>query len=111
MSAKIEPGLEVGAERWPYAGAHPDCWGRPHRGVVLDQTDPRAWSGSIAFPREPGRGEVLEHLIKVGWSEDEVPVAWEFGRVYWERVENLKPYDEDVRAWERAREERRNGQA
>jgi len=41
-------GAEVGAQRWPYHAAHPDCWWRPWKGVVLALDDPRAWSRTIA---------------------------------------------------------------
>jgi hypothetical protein len=98
------PGTLVGASRWPNAHAHPDAWGRPWRGEVLDVTDPRAWAFTLAFPnRTPGRGEVLSHLLRVGFASEAVPVAWEFGRVYWERAGSLRPYEEDEAAWAGAR--------
>lgn len=96
-------GSEVGVNRWPSTHAHPDAWGRPWRGTVLAPEDPRAWAGTLAFPSgAPGRGEVLAHLLRVGWPEGVVPVLWEFGRVYWERAGSLRPYAEDAAAWEAA---------
>jgi len=71
-----KPGTLVGAGRWPWAGAHYDCWGKPWSGTVLAPDDPRAWHGTLAFPCRaeggmPGSGplpsqeEVREHLLRV----------------------------------------------
>jgi hypothetical protein len=99
-------GTEVGAKRWPGTG------GRPWRGVVLAEDDPRAWTGTLAFPNEdqpPTREEAAAHVAKCRaggyWSGEKVPVLWDFGdetRAYWERLEHLRPYADDVAAWEAA---------
>ncbi len=102
----VEVGSLVGAERWPGAfGNHPDGWGRPWSGVVLAVDDPRAWKGTIAFGHVeglPAQEAVTKH---VAWCESEglmgesVPVAWEFGKVYWEPVAGLRAFEEDMRRW------------
>lgn len=106
----MQVGDVVGAERWPYSGAHPDCWGQPWSGVVLAVNDPRAWTNTLRFRGIPSqkavdawiaelqaRGEVMRH----------VPVLWDFGshglRVWWEQADRLRPYHEDVEAWKVAR--------
>lgn len=103
----MEVGTKVGAKRWPYHAAHPDCWGKPHAGIVLSPRDPRAWQGTMAFgDRLPSHEEVDAH---VDWIEANVPdrrptlpVEWDFdGRkeVYWESVQNLRPYAVDLEEW------------
>jgi hypothetical protein len=97
-------GTRVGAERWPYHAAHPDCWGKPLAGTVLDKADPRAWAGSLAFPgSNPDPKAVRAHVERqeaAGFLQDgKVPVAWDFGKVYWERTEKLRTYEADVAAW------------
>ena len=48
-------GVEVGCRyRWPQDGSHPNCWQPPLKGVVLEQSDPRAWMGTLAFPCRDG---------------------------------------------------------
>lgn len=103
-------GTPVGAKRWSYAGAHPDCWGTPWRGVVLALNDPRAWENTLAFPgRLPGHLEVDEHVAQHTFS-GRTPVLWDFGSAglqsHWERTASLRPYADDLAAWERARAER-----
>lgn len=93
------------------ASAHPDCWGRPWGGVVLEQTDPRAWAGTTAFPDEyPNPLAIACHVARCesqGLLDDRIPVFWDFGRVWWERPEAIRPYDEDQAAWRIAREAKR----
>jgi hypothetical protein len=107
----LAPGTIVGAERWPYHHAHPDAWGRPWAGELLAQDDPRAWQGSIAFSaRRPGRDAVRRH---VAWCransegfDDRVPVLWDFGgekKVYWTDRADVRPYTDDLSAWQEAR--------
>lgn len=70
----MKPGTQVGAERWPYDHAHPDCWQRPLAGEVLEVTDPRAWANTIAFPvaisrtRLPSRATLRDANMRVGWT-------------------------------------------
>lgn len=103
----MEIGTKVGAKRWPNHAAHPDCWEKPHAGVVLSPRDPRSWEGTMAFgSRLPTQAEVDAH---VDWIEADVqkreptlPVEWDFwGRkeVYWETVSSLRPYAQDLAAW------------
>lgn len=103
----MKPGANVGAKRWPYAAAHPDCWEQPWSGTLLALDDPRAWAGTIAFPEaQPTRAAVRRHLAKSEPSE-RVPVLWDFGAiglvVQWEQGASLRPYEADVAAWETAR--------
>jgi hypothetical protein len=92
-------------QRWPLSAAHPDCWGLPWKGTVLAPDDPRAWAGTLAFPRgEPEPEAVRAHLARhPGLAVRSVPVLWEFGQVDWERREALRPYLQDVAAWEAER--------
>ena len=62
---KVKVGDRVGAGRWPYSHAHPDCWGKPWAGVVLSETDPRAWANTLAFPvSSPDPAAVKEHVAE-----------------------------------------------
>ncbi len=108
--ASLPIGAAVGARRWAYNAAHPRCWLKPWRGVLLAQTDPRAWRNSVAFPTlRPNREAVAAH---VAWCRSwggmkTVPVLWDFGArgkvVYWERPENVRAYADDMAEWERER--------
>lgn len=101
-------GTKVGARRWPYASAHPDCWQQPWAGIVLDQADPRAWAGTIAFPfPEANICPLMVACHVTTLLDDKIPVLWDFGdhaRVYWEDAKHLRSYEEDVAAWQAARE-------
>ncbi len=85
-------GFEVGAERWPLSSAHPDCWGKPWRGVVVADPDLEC---------------AQRHCICL----DQIAVAWEFGKTYWESADRLRPYDEDLSAWVAARRAARRSRA
>lgn len=107
---EIAAGVEVGSRRWPYSHAHPDCWGRPWKGIVLEHDDPRAWFGTIAFPDGvPSQADVTAHCERLraeGYLSQRVPVLWDFGthsKSYFEIPDSLRSYDEDVEAWEEAR--------
>jgi hypothetical protein len=106
-----KPGEAVGGGRWPLSSAHPDVWERPDSGIVLAKNDPRAWE-DIIFPGLPSQEEVDQHLATLkrpALTSDDVPVAWSFasGKVDWESLKSLRPYIEDVAAWEEAREKAR----
>ena len=96
----------VGAQRWPNRGNHPDCWGLPWKGLVLDPRDPRAWANTIAFPvAEPDPVAVRRHVdacVLQGYPPS-IPVLWDFGAAglttYWSAAEHLRPFDEDYQAW------------
>ena len=98
----------VGSHRWPYSSAHPDCWLKPWAGVQLSIDDPRAWAGTLAFPgKRPNRLAVKAHVAKCQAQGllrgDEVPVLWDFGtykQVWWQSVDGLRPYAEDLQEWE-----------
>jgi hypothetical protein len=103
------PGDIVGAKRWPYHAAHPDCWGQPWSGEVLARNDVRAWAGTVVFPSdEPNADEVALHVARhAAVLASELPVLWDFGsyrRVFWERVASLRPYAEDVTEWQATRD-------
>lgn len=112
----MKPGTKVGAKRWPYSAAHPGCWGRPWAGLVLELTDPRAWAGTLAFPRgTPSRAEVKAHVAACEARGltfgDRIPVLWDFGssglKCHWEKCDGtdhaIRPYAEDLADWFKAR--------
>lgn len=97
----------VGAEhyRWPFSGAHPDCWASPHEGVVLPLNDSRAW------PRRRDQAEINAIVAKHDFG-GRVPVLWTCSMtgkrwVDWEREGALAPLEEGLKAWEAARKEAR----
>lgn len=100
-------GTEVGAGLIPYHASHPDCWQRPWKGVVLALDDVRAWAGSLAFPDEnPEQLAVSAHVrwcLDQGLLRGKVPVAWEFGKVHWERPQGLRTVEADLVAFEKER--------
>ena len=108
----MKEGSEVGSRRWPAASNHPDCWGKPWRGVILNQYDPRAWEHTLAFPMDnPDPELVRQYVVKCIQMADApsgVPVLWDFGEeghiVYWERGQALSPYADDLADWEECRE-------
>jgi hypothetical protein len=87
-----KPGDEVGAGRWPW------------KGIILAPDDPKAWEGTLAFPRGlPDRDAVRAHLARhPELTLRAVPVVWEFGLIEWERLDALRPYADDVAAREEA---------
>jgi hypothetical protein len=93
-------GLVVGAGRIPRQACHPDAWGRPWKGTVLAVDNPAAWRGTVAFPSaSPDLAAVRKHVewcLSQGLLANSVPVIWEFGRVYFEPAESLRPYVNDV---------------
>lgn len=103
-------GTKVGARRWPYAAAHPDCWGAPRQGVVLAEDDPRAWADSLAFPhRTPTADEAQAHVKwcrQRGYLSNRQPVLWDFGdvqQVFWEPSDSLAYMERDFAAWRHER--------
>lgn len=105
----MKPGDVVGAQRWPYSAAHPDCWQPPWKGVVLDIEDPRAWANTLAFPADaPDPQAVRAHVaycranIPNAFART-VPVIWDFGqhgkKCHWEVVSGLRLYAEDYLDW------------
>jgi hypothetical protein len=71
-------GTWVGAKRWPNRMSHPDSWGKPIGGQVIDFTDPRAWANTPQFPVDnPHAGDVMGVALKTkaeGRLEDVIPV-------------------------------------
>ncbi|MEM3452127.1 MAG: hypothetical protein QW835_00675 [Candidatus Hadarchaeum sp.] len=107
---KLPPGTVVGAGRWPPIG-------KPWKGIVLSQDDPRAWARTLAFPnRTPSEEEARQHVL---WCKERgllgperVPVLWtfksdlggEYQIIYWETVgdgkHDVKPYEMDLELWQ-----------
>lgn len=111
MSVTLQPGMEVGCRyRWPYDGCHPDCWQPPLKGVVLDQTDPRAWKGTLAFPCNddalPDADKVKAHVERChgeGVLNDKVPVLYQCVDgpfIQRDRLDSLLPYADMLAEWE-----------
>lgn len=108
----------VGAGRWPNREAHPDFWGKPFAGEVLDIFDRRAWANSLEFPTDnPHPGEVATVAIrsqKDGRLNGRVPVLWDFRthrEVRWELEEKLRTYKDDVACWNAAKKQKLDAMA
>jgi len=107
MSPRV--GDTVGAQRWPQFGAHPSNWGAPHRGVLLDRRDARAWANTAAFPTDSPCPEAVSRWVdrmerECGFTT--VPVLWDFGAqqvVYWESPKRVVHYMDDLSRWDSAR--------
>lgn len=95
--------MRVGSLRIPYSHCSPDCWGTPHLGTLLAQDDPIVWKDSMQFGSGvPGQLEVSEHVRRCheqGWLRDEVPVLWDFGKVYWSDVGAIHSAEADLAAF------------
>ena len=113
------PGAVVGARRWPGSSGHPSVWAAPHRGLVLDICDRRAWANRC-LGKDPEQSEVdayVSELKRRGELCNSLPVLWDFSSVgcssavMWEFIPNLKPYSEDCALWEQARGEAMNKEA
>jgi hypothetical protein len=104
-------GMRVGAGRWAYSAAHPDCWLAPYVGTVLSAEDPQAWQGTLAFPGDelPDPAKVkawAAQCRKEGLLDAKVPVLWDFPTgqtVRWETLSALRLPADDRKAWEEAR--------
>lgn len=116
MQQTLPVGTVVGAGRWPFLGSHPDAWGRPWSGVVIALDDPRVWARTLAFPCDdaPDPEAVRAHVARCrlrGWLSDRVAVLWDFGssgfRAYFESAASVRPYADDLAAWESALVEER----
>ena len=65
-------------------------------GQVLAKDDPKAWAHTLAFYGQDNPDPIkvkahVEQCESCGLSfENDTPVAWEFGRVYWEKTEDLR---------------------
>lgn len=76
-------------KRFP-AGTRVKCaYRESYEGTVLAHDDPQAWAGSLAFPEQsPDRAAVKAHVARCeargDLSDARQPVAWDFGRVYWD---------------------------
>jgi hypothetical protein len=117
----ISYGVEVGCRyRWPFDGCHLDCWQQPLKGVVLDQTDPHAWLGSLAFPCRdgalPDADKVKAHVERChseGLLKDKVPVLYQGVDasgpfIQWDSIDALLLYGDMLAEWEKVRAEKRN---
>jgi hypothetical protein len=86
--------------------------------VVLDQTDPRAWKGSLAFPcRDGALPDADKVKAHVGWCHgqgllnDKLPVLYQGVDatgpfIQWDSLDQLLPYAEMLDEWEKARAEK-----
>lgn len=85
----VKPGMEVGC-----------TYRLQHCGVVLPLDAPSAWAGSIAFPNsdaqnlpDPGRVKAhVEWCLSRGLLRGRLPIAWSFGKIYWEGTDALFTY-------------------
>jgi hypothetical protein len=115
----ILAGAEVGCRyRWPYDGSHHDCWQPPLKGVVLEQADPRAWKGSLAFPcRDGALPDAVKVKAHVDWCHgqgllnDKVPVLYEGVDasgpfIQWDSLDQLLPYADMLAEWKKSRTEK-----
>lgn len=103
----LTPGTRVGAQRWPYAAAHVDCWQAPHVGTLLAEDDPDAWAGTIAFPQGGTQEAVTAHVARCRADfgpSTTLPVRWDFGQIYWETITNIVPAEVDLALWHAARD-------
>lgn len=109
----------VGSGLWANRLSHPNDWGRPHFGQVLDLADGQAWANSTEFPVPvPDLGAVMTHVLREqaqGKLKDIIPVRWEFVRglpqVRWHKISSLRSKDDEYALWKalRAQElDRRN---
>ena len=103
-------GSWVGGERWPNRAAHPDQWGKPIGGQIIDLESPVAWAHTPEFPvGHPDSASVMNHVMalrKSGKLDDAVPVMWDYGGtrvIKWERASRLRPYQEDFQLWKAAK--------
>lgn len=104
----------VGAGLWANRESHPDNWGRPFTGQVLDCADYRAWANTFDFPEAcPDLGKVMSLVLRrkaEGLLNDKVPVEWHFdGRmrvIRWQRIEILRSSKEDLALWKALRAQR-----
>jgi hypothetical protein len=112
MSVKI--GDKVGAGRFPGDGR------KPWSGTLLAVDSPVAWKGSMAFQVPMGAGPdwlpdqaaVTAHVKKCAEDDrigpiTDVPVLWDFERngelyqrVWWEKPESVRPYEDELLEWE-----------
>jgi hypothetical protein len=112
-------GAEVGCRyRWPNDACHPDCWRPPLKGVVMNQTDPRAWQRTLAFPCRdgamPDADKVKAHVEGChgqGLLNDKVPVLYQGVDasgpfIQWDDLDSLLPYKEMLSEWEKAKAEK-----
>ena len=89
-------GMEVGARRWPYEGAHPACWLEPLKGVVLAADDPRAWAGTWYAHSQAAVDAHLAWCRRENLLDDAIPVLWMSASgepfVFWSEPNVLRPY-------------------
>ncbi len=100
-------GMEVGARRWPYEGAHPACWREPLKGIVLAVDDLRAWAGTWYGHSQAAVDAHLAWCRRENLLDDAIPVLWISASgepfVFWSEPSTLRPYAEDVARWKEAR--------
>lgn len=104
----------VGAGLWANRESHPDNWGRPALGQVLDYADMRAWANSFDFPEaRPDLGRVMSVVLRRkadGLLDDKLPVEWHFeGRirvVRWELISRLRSSADELALWKALRAQR-----
>ena len=119
IEGKMPAGTIVGCRyRWPMCDAHPDCWQPPHKGEVLALDDPRAWRNTIKFPDQlPSQEETTDHVLwclSKNLVDIKVPVLYTTESheqfMQWDNVEKLLPYEQELAAWQIARDRQSKGQ-
>lgn len=89
------PGMRIFAPYRDPSELQPWVHGR-HQGTVLAIDDPKAWSGSLAFPgQRPNKVKVSAYVqgcLAQGLLQGKVPVRWSFGKIHWETLDSLLPW-------------------
>jgi hypothetical protein len=114
----LQIGARVGARRWPYSAAHPDCWEPPLHGILLPRNEPRAWAKTLAFADDPPSQAAVDRHVQwclgQGLLRDSVPVQWSLASgvvIRWQSIASLVPAEEDLGAWVLERAAARHAEA
>lgn len=104
----------VGSGYWANRASHPDFWGRPLLGRVLDPCDGRVWAHSFEFPEAtPDLARVMSLVLRYqgeGRLEGKVPVEWHFKEyqrlIRWASVNELRSAKDEHVYWQALKQQR-----